>query len=371
MDTALFLILCIALTVVAAVFALQLEKAFSRFRIRKPYTAALEAPSVSVCIPARNETHAMTRCLENVLASDYEKMEIIVFDDNSADDTSVLIKSFAHAGVRFVPGKDLPQGWLGKNHALDILANEASGTYIVFLDVDTQIKPSTISELVSYTLTEKLDMVSVLPRRSQAWRASVLFSPLRFFWQIIFSRTAEPATSSGLWLVSRNVLQQELGGIGGFKMNVQVEAAVASRLTAARAHTLLSNDELGVHTEKKWSSQVETERRLLYPLVGGTLWRAAAALGGLIVLNIPTFVVMSSIYFGWTEFQVSAAWFTGVFTGLYGLYTARMWRNLWWLGALLWPVIIFQELILFMYSVYGYRTRTITWKGRPITASGR
>lgn len=371
MDIPLFLLLCVALTAIAAAFALQLEKAFVRFRIRKRYTAALEAPSVSVCIPARNETHAMTRCLENVLASTYEKMEIIVFDDNSADDTSVLIKSFAHAGVRFVPGKELPEDWLGKNHALDILAGEASGTYILFLDVDTLVKPTTISEVVGYAITEKLDMVSILPRRNDTWRASVLFAPLRFFWQVIFSRTSEPATSSGLWLVSRDVLQKELGGLETFKTDVQVEASIASRLTTGRAHTLLSNDELGVSTEKKWSSQAETERRLLYPMTGGKWWQVTLAFLGLVLLNIPFFVVVSSLYFGWAEFQVSALWFMCVFMGLYGLYTARMWRSRWWLGALLWPVIIFQELVLFMYSVYGYRTHSITWKGRPVATYDR
>ena len=90
-----------------------------------------EIPSVSVCIAARNETHAMTQCLERVIATDYPKLEIIVLDDGSRDDTSILIKSFAHAGVRFVEGKTLQDGWLGKNYAQYTLAKEASGKIVV------------------------------------------------------------------------------------------------------------------------------------------------------------------------------------------------------------------------------------------------
>ena len=67
-----------------------------------------DLPTVSVCISARNETHAMTQCLERIVASDYPKLEVIVLDDGSRDNTSLLIKSFAHAGVRFIEGSSLP-----------------------------------------------------------------------------------------------------------------------------------------------------------------------------------------------------------------------------------------------------------------------
>jgi glycosyltransferase involved in cell wall biosynthesis len=175
----IYTLLTVLLGVLLLSFAIRLELGIRRFRIRRQYTPAIELPSVSVCVPARNETHAMTQCLERVLASDYPKMEIVVFDDESADDTSVLINSFAHAGVRFVPGTSLPEGWLGKNHALEVLAREASGTYVIFLDVDTHIQPDTISQLVGYMTSEHLEMTSVIPGRHDAWRPNVLFGHLR------------------------------------------------------------------------------------------------------------------------------------------------------------------------------------------------
>lgn len=130
---AIFITISCVLTGILVLFTVQLWRSLKRTAVPKLTEVSTTGPSVSVCIPARNETHAMTQCLERVLASDYEKLEVIVFDDNSADDTSVLVKSFAHAGVRFIPGKKLPEGWLGKNHALEVLAQEASGTYIIFL----------------------------------------------------------------------------------------------------------------------------------------------------------------------------------------------------------------------------------------------
>ena len=365
----IFGLISVLLTAAAIIFSLQLQKAFNRFSIHKSYSATYESPSVSICVPARNETHAMTKCLESVLASDYEKLEIIVFDDDSNDDTSILVKSFAHAGVRFVPGTKLPEGWLGRNHALDVLANEASGTYIIFLDVDTIIQPTTIGQLVGYMMAERMDMISVIPRRNDSWRASVLFAPLRYFWQLIFSRRTAPAVSSALWMISRKVLLEDLNGMKSFRASVQPEMEIASILHSSRVHTLLGTTALGVSYEKRWRSQAEASRRLLYPMAGGNWWSSVVALVCLLLLNLPFFTLLSMFYFGWTEVHVTALWFMCVFSAIYALYTHRVWQSKWWLGGLLWSIMIFQEFCLFVYSIIGYAAKTVTWKGRLITSA--
>ena len=79
----------------------------------------------------------MTDALHRVIASTYPKLEIIVLDDLSADKTPALIKAFAQDGVRFIEGGPVPKDWLGKNHALDTLLRQASGTYVLFLDVES------------------------------------------------------------------------------------------------------------------------------------------------------------------------------------------------------------------------------------------
>lgn len=365
----LFLLIAVILTGLLVVFGVQLGRALRRFRIRKKHSLPSDLPTVSICIPARNETHAMAQCLERALASSYEKLEIIVYDDRSGDDTPILIKSFAQAGVRFVPGTALPEGWLGRNHALQILAQEASGEYLLFMDVDTFIRPHTVSELVAYMHGERLDMISVIPGRDDTRRASVLFGPLRYFWELVLSRPHMPATGTAAWLVDREVLENRLGGFAPYKNNVQPEAQFAALLGVQRYHCLLNTDELGVTYEKKWHSQVETSKRLLYPLVGGN-WRGAfIGVCVLLLLNLPFLTVLSGFLFGWTIVQVKALWLLLAFMALYAVYTNKMWHGKWWLGGMLWPVVIFQELTLLVASIWGYASGTITWKGRSITAS--
>jgi glycosyltransferase involved in cell wall biosynthesis len=359
-------ILTVLLGALFVTFGYRLERALQLFRIHKNYTTAIQAPSVSVCVPARNETHAMTQCLERVLASDYPKLEVIVFDDESADNTSYLINSFAHAGVRFVPGTALPDGWLGKNHALEVLAREASGTYVLFLDVDTHLQSTTISQLVGYATAENLHMVSVIPGRNDVWRPNVVFGHLRYYWKIIMSRASSPATSSSLWMIKRHTLLDIIGGFGVHKAAVEPEERMAALIGIKAYHCLVSDKQLGVSYEKKWKSQCETSRRLLYPMVGGTTLSGALALFVLALLNLPLLLIISGLFVEWTRFHGLAVLYLILFSLLYSRYTYVIWRRNWWIGIVVWPFVVVQELILFISSIHGYAKGTITWKGRPV-----
>lgn len=365
-----------AVSFVAALFvARKLSFALTHFKVKQFVSAPsmLESlPSVSVCIPARNETHAMTQCLERVVASTYPKMEIIVLDDSSVDNTSILIKSFAHAGVRFVEGSPLPEGWLGKNHAQEGLLRQASGTYVLFMDVDTYIAPHTIEQLMSYAIQEDAAMVSVLPRRSDAWRLSTLFASLRHFWEVMLHTRSSPAVASNAWMVQRRVLLDEFHGFEPHRLNVQPEAQVASVLSKQnRYRFLISTPLLGVAFEKKWSSQLETGVRLLYPMIGGRLVPAACVLLVLVsvivtMTSVPVLLVGSLYVHAIVAGVLSLLWL-----GLYATYVSHVWARWWVLGALVWPVICIQECGILVVSMFQYGRHAVTWKGRPIAARAR
>lgn len=363
----------VILIVVTAAFILEIF-VFSRltlflrkYTIKKQYSAALEPPSVSVCIPARNERHAMTKCLETVLASDYKKMEVLVFDDNSDDTTSTLIKSFAHDGVRFIPGAPLEGNWLGRNHALEVLSREASGTYIIFMSVDAVIEPTTISKLIGYAITENAKMVSVLPRRRDMPRANALFGYLRYFWEIIFSGTKNPAVGAALWLIDRTTLVKDIGGLSDVRDVVVPERSLALSL-GDTYRCLISDADLGVGYEKRWHSQFETAKRLLFPALGQSVLKSLGAVLALLLLASPVFAIVISI--------VMADWPSAVFAlvaflfgGLsYALYTKRAWSSHWWLALFIWPYALLQEAVFVILSWIGYARGIITWKGRPVTS---
>ena len=64
-------------------------------------------PTISVLVPARNETNDLLRCLDSIARSDYPKMEVIVLDDCSTElKTPQIIRDFAQQGMKFIAGSE-------------------------------------------------------------------------------------------------------------------------------------------------------------------------------------------------------------------------------------------------------------------------
>ncbi len=87
-------------------------------------------PAISVIIPAYNAEKYLERCLNCITNQSYpkEKMEIIVVDNNSTDNTAEIIKSF---NVRYVFNeKKGPSPSRNKGISL------ATGEYLIFTDSD-------------------------------------------------------------------------------------------------------------------------------------------------------------------------------------------------------------------------------------------
>src|SRR6185436_942957 len=111
----------------------------SRRRDREP--AAAFEPFVSVLVPAFNEARVIASTVRSVLNSDYSKLEIIVVDDGSADNTSEVVSAqFAvNPLVRLFTISNA-----GKAGALNFGLRHARGEVIVAIDADTQFSSSTI-----------------------------------------------------------------------------------------------------------------------------------------------------------------------------------------------------------------------------------
>ncbi len=356
---------CLALAITALC---RLVRSIKLFHRRKKISAAgmlYDLPSVTVCIPARNERHAMTRCLENVLSSSYPKMEIVVCDDSSMDGTSSLIKSFARDGVRFVEGSELKEGWLGKNNALADLLRESSGTYVIFMDVDTIIKPDTIGQLVAYAQAAKIGMVSVLPLRLNTFRTSVLFAPFRYFWKLIRHTSKRPIAASSLWMIDRRRFLSEIGSFEQFKSDPEPETAIATHFATQHSYRfLISYDLLGVSYEKLLSSQVETGIRLRFPSLQNSYVKTFVSASILItMLAAPIFTLFTdSIFFRLLGALVISACYT-----TYYVYLRVVWTKGAAFGALLYPAILAIDIWLLIVSALKYSLHTVTWKGREIS----
>jgi chlorobactene glucosyltransferase len=131
------------------------------------FTSANNGPLVSILIPARNESHNIGRCLKGLLNQQYENYEIVVYDDNSDDDTPEIIKTYQakSSHIRFIQGGELPEGWKGKSHACHKLSQAARGELLVFIDADVSCSPETISKVVSALTLPNTDAVTIFPEQ--------------------------------------------------------------------------------------------------------------------------------------------------------------------------------------------------------------
>lgn len=105
-------------------------------------------PDVTVLIPAYNEEKNIGKCLEHVFASHYplSKMDVIVVDDGSADNTRSIVKQFQKKyprKIRLVNGTHQGKS-VSLNHGVKIARTEI----IMTIDADTFIDPGSLRLLV-------------------------------------------------------------------------------------------------------------------------------------------------------------------------------------------------------------------------------
>lgn len=237
------------------------------FKMPDTYLTDRELPTVTVAIPARNETDDLEACLHSVLASDYPKLEVIVLDDCSQAKTAEVIRSFAHDGVRFVPGAEPAQRWLAKNQAYQKLYEEASGDLILFCGVDVRFGTGAIRSMVNLMYARKKSMLSVMPVRTASSPAAAFIQPMRYWWELSLPRRLfnRPAVLSTCWMIGREDLNR-YGGFAAVSHAILPEAFFARKMVVADQYTFVrSSDELRVETAKSFSEQYNTAIRTRYP----------------------------------------------------------------------------------------------------------
>ncbi|HCE58694.1 MAG TPA: glycosyl transferase family 2 [Prolixibacteraceae bacterium] len=122
---------------------------------------------ISVLIPARNEEQNIGNLLNDLLMQEYINIEIIVFNDQSTDNTAAAVEEIAakDTRVKLIHSAGLPTGWLGKNHGCHQLATQAKGLYLLFLDADVRISGNVIPKTIDFAEKHNLGLLSVFPRQ--------------------------------------------------------------------------------------------------------------------------------------------------------------------------------------------------------------
>jgi cellulose synthase/poly-beta-1,6-N-acetylglucosamine synthase-like glycosyltransferase len=105
-----------------------------------------DLPSISIIVPMRNESAQLKMTIRKLLAQDYPsaKMEIIVMDDFSEDDSADIVKSFDDKRLRYIHLSEFPTQCFpdrpNKKAAIQIAVKLASFENILISDADCLIE---------------------------------------------------------------------------------------------------------------------------------------------------------------------------------------------------------------------------------------
>jgi glycosyltransferase involved in cell wall biosynthesis len=140
--------------------------------------AEADCPRISVLFAARDEEEKLPEALATLMAVDYPNLEIVAVDDRSTDATGRILDEFAanHPQLRVVHVPELPEGWLGKPHALQKAYEASSGEWLVFTDADVKFRADALRRVIALARSRGWDHLTLVGDvvRSGFWDTVVI-----------------------------------------------------------------------------------------------------------------------------------------------------------------------------------------------------
>jgi glycosyltransferase involved in cell wall biosynthesis len=255
---------------------------------------------VSVIVPARDEGQKIEAGLKSLLASDYPNLEIIAIDDRSRDDTGAIMDRLAQgspvaprqespsvgeaseaegalvgkgetversaflsrsdrATLRIIHITELPDGWLGKNHALQVGYQKAVGEWVLFTDGDVVHAPQTLRRTIRFVVARSTDHLAMFPDFESGGLFETAFV---IGFGVMFAAGTQPYLiptkfpraycGVGAYNLVRRSALDRAGGFEPIKLDIMDDVKLGKLLkrTGARCEILRAGDGLSI----RWQS---------------------------------------------------------------------------------------------------------------------
>ena len=334
-------------------------------------------PMVSIVIPARNEERDIGPTLDAALAQDYPSFEVIVVDDGSTDGTAAEIERRA-SDARLVPVScpPLPEGWLGKPHALSNGTAAARGEWLLLMDADVRLAPAALRYAVGRAASEGWDQLALLPHfdREGFWEEVTMPSLPVFFFVfspsfVALSRRRKLAFGGGAFNLVRREAYDAIGGHRRLANSVVDDVRLAMELKAAgfKTRTQLGLALLRLRMYRGLGEIVEGFTKNAH-----AVWRGRELL---LVVASSVLLAMNILPFFWLPWAMSSPsqalsppllWLGASLALLLACRTVVQWR----LGFPWWPVLFHALTVLVSYVILARSLRmvyvegVVRWRGR-------
>lgn len=327
-------------------------------------------PQVSVVIAARNEAATVGAAVPTMLALDYPELELIAVNDRSDDATGAILDQLAAScpRLRVVHVRELPAGWIGKNHALHLGAEQAAGDYVLFTDADIHFSRDTLRRAIAHAEAEQLDLLAAVPQLTNTGHFlgicvnafSFAFTVGLMPWRIRNPRSRAFGSVGAFGLVRRSTYRR-LGGHEPIRLRPDDDIKLGKLFKRAGARCELLHGAGAISVE--WYRDVaEMVRGLTKNCYAGADYRVwAPPLGALMMFGLYLWPLLALLVTEGASWWLSLA-AIGVMFAL-GIDQTRFAGGRWWHGIFL-PIgmAVFSFIILRSQWV-THRTGGITWRG--------
>jgi cellulose synthase/poly-beta-1,6-N-acetylglucosamine synthase-like glycosyltransferase len=190
-------------------------------------------PSVTVVVPAKDEAVAIECSLRSLVDCDYPNLQIVAVDDRSTDATGRLMDELASSPesrgrLRVLHVKELPDGWLGKPHAMALAAEGSTSDWLLFTDADVIFDPRALRLAVRYAEQSHGDHMVLYPTLILRGVAEKML--IGFFqsvsalagrpWKIADPKATKDYIGVGAFNLIRKHVYEALGGYSELRMEV-------------------------------------------------------------------------------------------------------------------------------------------------------
>jgi cellulose synthase/poly-beta-1,6-N-acetylglucosamine synthase-like glycosyltransferase len=354
------------------------------FHLTADYPLTLdEWPTLSLVVAARDEEANIESCLTSLLAQDYPRLEVIVVNDRSTDATGQIIRRLAEkdARVRTIAIDVLPEGWSGKNHAMQRGIKEAHGEWVLMQDADCQqVCPRTLRLAVQYAVDARANMLSLLPehRYGSFWERYLLpvLTGVLMIW-FRPSRVNDPrrreAFANGMFMLIRRETYEAIGTHEAVRDALLEDMEIARRVKA-RGLNLRVAPSTGLFTVRMYTSLAQIIRgweRIYIGVFSSVLGVTKA----LLVLISRGLTPVAACAIGWAMVLAGATpadgWLAAAIIGSVGLVAqlvmaARFFKYAKspWIYGLTYPVACIMVAAVLIKAIFKLHPGgKITWRG--------
>lgn len=350
---------------------------------RKPATD----PMVSMLVPARNEADHIEECVRSLIGQSYERLEVLVLDDQSTDETPAIVQHMIDellpeqkSRLRLLRGETLPDGWIGKNFACYQLAQFAQGEYLLFTDADSVHTPQAVSIVLQGMHDLGVQFLTAHPRYILHGIVEHLAIPLLYFKiftllpLLLVRHRPEPilAVANGPLLCFQRSVYEEIGGHKAVKTAILEDNALARMVKSAgyRMAYVDGQDLVSCYMYDSFTELWTGFSRTFFGFYNYSLLAASA----IIILDLtlfvmPPLVVLASLFVPLAApavlFSLGSYALAVFMRVLLALVCARSQRASLLLLSLLHPLSMTLECLLLLNSIrWHYRKTGTLWKSR-------